>query len=142
MFKQIAMVVAGLGLALQVQAFEKTQMNLDKDFWGTWSIYNAKNKCTEVYQFQKPGQFQYSSKQKNMTGRFAVTRNSKDARALDVLSLKVLQDNKKASCAEAAKDYNNASLNMALKWVSANTAQICTDTEAKSCTSLYLIKQK
>lgn len=65
----------GLGLALQAQAFDKNQVNLVNDFFGTWTVYNAKTQCTETYQFVKPEQFSYTTKQKKMTGDFAVLRN-------------------------------------------------------------------
>lgn len=142
MMKKIAIVALGLGLAVQAQAYDKSQVNLANEFWGTWAIFNAKQKCSETYQFSKPGQFQYTSLQKRMTGKFAVMRNTNDANALDILKLKVLTDNKKASCGAAANDMSNKDLNLTLKWVSKSTAQICTDVEGKQCTGLYLIKQK
>lgn len=86
--KKIAIAVLGLGLVFQAQAFDKKQVNLTNDFWGTWSIYNAKMQCTETYQFTKPGQFNYSAKQKKMTGDFAILR-SQAAQDLDVLAMKV-----------------------------------------------------
>ncbi len=141
MLKKIGLVSLSLGCALQVHAFEKKQVILENDFWGTWSIYNAQNKCTETYQFKKPGQFQYSSKLKSMSGNFAVMRNQ-DAKALDILKMKVNTDNKKPSCAQASNDFTGQTLSLGLKWVSKSTAQICSDTEGKQCTSLYLIKQK
>lgn len=141
MLKKIGLLSMTLGCALQVQAFEKKQMVLGNDFWGTWSIYNAQNKCTETYQFKKPGQFQYTSKLKSMSGNFAVMRTP-DPKVLDILTMKVNADNKKASCAQASKDFTGQTLSLGLKWISQNTAQICSDTEAKQCSSLYLIKQK
>lgn len=141
MLKKVALLAVALGCTLQVQAFDKTQTVLDKDFWGTWSVYNSKNKCTETYQFTKPGQFKYNSKAKAMSGNFAVMRN-KDAQSLDILTMKITSDNKKASCADAAQDFNNKTLSMGLKWVSKSTAQICSDAEGKQCSPLYLIKQK
>lgn len=141
MLKKIGLITAALACTFQVHAFEKKQMVLANDFWGTWSIYNAQNKCTETYQFKKPGQFQYTSKLKSMSGNFAVMRNN-DTKALDILTMKVTADNKKASCAQASKDFSNQTLSFGLKWVSKNTAQICSDSEGKQCSSLYLIKQK
>lgn len=141
MLKKIGLITAALTCTFQVHAFEKKQMVLANDFWGTWSIYNAQNKCTETYQFKKPGQFQYTSKLKSMSGNFAVMRNN-DTKALDILTMKVTADNKKASCAQASKDFSNQTLSFGLKWVSKNTAQICSDSEGKQCSSLYLIKQK
>ena len=139
--KKIALITVALGCTFQVQAFEKKQMVLANVFWGTWSIYNAQNKCTETYQFKKPGQFQYTSKLKSMSGNFSVMRNT-DLKALDILTMKVNTDNKKASCAQASKDFTGQTLSLGLKWVFQNTAQICSDTEGKQCSSLYLIKQK
>ena len=141
MLKKIALLALTLGLSIHVQAFEKKNMVLESDFWGTWSIYNAQNKCTETYQFKKPGQFQYNSKLKNMSGNFAVMRN-KDSNALDILTMKISTDNKKASCADASRDFSHQTLSLALKWVSKTTAQICADTAGTQCTALYLIKQK
>lgn len=140
MLKKIALVVVALSCAVQAQAFDKKQMVLDKDFWGTWSVYNSKNKCTETYQFTKPGQFKYSSKAKAMSGNFAVMRNQ-DPKSLDILTMKIASDNKKASCADAANDFTNKTLSMGLKWVSKTTAQVCSDAEGKKCSSLYIIKQ-
>ena len=141
MMKKIVFAMISFGFALQAQAFDKNQVNLANDFWGTWSIYNAKAKCTETYQFKKPGQFTYSVKQKNMTGDFAVLR-SKEAKELDILALKVKTDNKQAGCAEQAIDYTNADIRLSMKWLSAKNAELCVDNEGKQCTGLYLIKQK
>lgn len=141
MLKKLVFITLSLGMAVQAQAIEKSQVNLDKDFWGTWTIYNAQKKCSETYQFSKPGQFQYTSLKKRMTGNFAVMRNTKDTKALDILTMKVATDNKQESCGGTAVDLTNKQLNLTLKWVSAKTAQICSDTEGKKCTGLYLIKQ-
>ncbi len=139
--KKLAVAIAGLGLAFQVQAIDKNQVNLANDFWGTWSVYNAKTQCTETYQFTKPGQFSYSTKQKKMTGDFAILR-SKEAQELDVLAMKVKTDNKQAGCGGQPVDYTNADIRLSLKWASAKTAELCTDNAGKQCTGLYLIKQK
>ncbi|RZG83269.1 hypothetical protein EXE10_11240 [Acinetobacter sp. WCHAc060033] len=139
--KKIAIAVLGLGLVFQAQAFDKKQVNLTNDFWGTWSIYNAKMQCTETYQFTKPGQFNYSAKQKKMTGDFAILR-SQAAQDLDVLAMKVKTDNKQPSCGNQAVDYTNADIRLSLKWLSAKTAELCIDAAGKQCTGLYLIKQK
>ena len=141
MMKKIVFAVMGLGFALQAQAFDKSQVNLANDFWGTWSVYNAKTQCTESYQFVKPGQFTYTTKQKRMTGDFAILR-SKEAADLDVLAMKVKTDNKKAGCGGQPVDYTNADIRLSLKWSSSKTAELCTDREGKQCTGLYLIKQK
>ena len=141
MLKKIALLSVAFGCAVHAQAYDKNQTVLDQDFWGTWSVYNAKNKCTETYQFTKPSQFKYSSKAKAMSGQFAVMRN-KDPKSLDILTMKITADNKKASCADAARDLNNQTLSLGLKWVSKSTAQICSDVEGKNCAPLYLIKQK
>lgn len=141
MLKKLALVMIGLGCAIQAQAFDKSQVNLENDFWGTWSVYNAKTQCTEAYQFAKPGNFTYTTKQKKMTGNFAILRN-KEANVLDILAMKVKTDNKKAGCSGQVVDYTNADMRLSLKWVSAKTAELCTDREGKQCTGLYLIKQK
>ncbi|WP_089604182.1 hypothetical protein [Acinetobacter piscicola] len=139
--KKIVFAALGLGLAMQAQAFDKSQVNLANDFWGMWSIYNAKTQCTETYQFTKPQQFTYTTKQKKMTGEFAVLR-SNDAKTLDILAMKVKTDNKKAGCGGQPVDYTNADIRLSLRWMSAKTAELCTDREGKQCTGLYLIKQK
>ncbi|WP_257227411.1 hypothetical protein [Acinetobacter sp. YH12070] len=51
MLQKIALFSIGLALAFQAQAFDKNQINLQKDFFGNWTIYNAKNKCSETYKF-------------------------------------------------------------------------------------------
>ena len=79
----------------KLEAFDKSQVNLSKDFFGTWTVYSAKTQCTETYQFTQPGQFVYTTKQKRMTGEFAVVRNQ-DAKILDWLAMDVKTDNKKA----------------------------------------------
>ncbi|MFW1799420.1 hypothetical protein ACG9YX_05180 [Acinetobacter nematophilus] len=141
MMKKIVLTLVGLGFALHVQAFDKTQVNLANEFWGTWSVYNAKTQCTESYQFTKPAQFIYTTKHKQMAGDFAVLRNE-NAQTLDVLAMKVKTDNKKAGCSGVAVDYTNADVRLSLKWISAKTAELCTDREGKQCTGLYLVKQK
>lgn len=142
MLKKLVFLSLGFCLSVQAQAFDKNQMVLDKDFWGTWSIYNAKNKCTETYQFKSPKSFEYTSKQKKMSGNFAISRHKTDLNALDILNIRVAKDNKKASCADQTRDYTNQNLSLGLKWVSKTTAQICADVEGKQCSQLYLIKQK
>ena len=141
MLKKIALLSVVFASTLQAHAYDKNQTVLDQDFWGTWSVFNAANNCSESYQFIKPGQFKYSSQAKIMSGSFAVMRNQ-DSNALDILTMKITADNKKASCADAAIDLNNQTLSLGLKWVSKSTAQICADVEAKQCSPLYLIKQK
>ena len=141
MMKKIVVAMIGLGLALQAQAFDKNQVNLVNDFFGTWTVYNAKTQCTETYQFVKPEQFSYTTKQKKMTGDFAVLRN-KDPKVLDLLTMNIKTDNKKAGCNGQVKDYTSGKVNLTLKWMSAKTVELCTDREAKQCTGLYMIKQK
>ncbi|MCS4298707.1 MULTISPECIES: hypothetical protein [Acinetobacter] len=141
MMKKIVLALLSFGFAMQTQAFDKTQVNLVNDFWGTWTVYNAKAQCTESYQFTQPDQFTYTTKQKRMTGDFAILRNE-NAQALDVLAMKVKLDNKKAGCGGAPVDYSNTDIRLSLKWISAKTAELCTDREGKQCTGLYLIKQK
>ena len=141
MLKKLSVIALGLGLVCQAQAFDKTQVNLDQNFWGTWSVYNEKNKCTETYQFAKPGQFTYKAKQKKLTGDFAVLRNP-DPTQLDLLHIEVKTDNKKADCSGEIKDYTTGQINLSLKWMSTNTAELCVNREGTSCTGLFLIKQK
>lgn len=94
MMKKILLTLVVFVFAIQTQAYDKTQVNLANDFWGTWTVYNAKAQCTESYQFTQPDQFTYSTKQKRLTGDFAILRNE-NAQALDVLAMKVKLDNKK-----------------------------------------------
>lgn len=139
--KRLGLALCVLALSLNVQAFDKSKLNLEKDFWGTWSIYNAKQQCTETYQFSKPGTFTYTTKQKKLTGDFAVM-SSKDPKVLDLLVIDVKTDNKKAGCGDEVQDYTQAKVNLSLKWISAKTAELCVDVEGKQCTGLYMIKQK
>ena len=141
MLKKIVLCVLSLGVIGQAQAFDKSQVNLSKDFFGTWTVYSAKTQCTETYQFTQPGQFVYTTKQKRMTGEFAVVRNQ-DAKILDWLAMDVKTDNKKAGCSGQANDYTGTKINLVLKWISPKTAELCLDREAKQCTGLYQIKQK
>lgn len=127
--------------ALSAQAFDKTQVDLQKDFWGTWTVYNAKTQCTESYQFIQPSKVEYRAKQKKMTGEFSVTR-TQDPKQIDVFAMSVNSDNKKAGCGSQAVDYSQKQINLGLKWISAKTAELCTDLEGKQCLGLYLIKQK
>ncbi|WP_320077593.1 hypothetical protein [Acinetobacter lanii] len=138
--KKIVMASLGLFLTINAQAFEKSQVNLDKDFWGKWSVFNAKSQCTENYEFKQPGQVTYSSKQKKMSGEFAVLR-SKEPQLLDVLAMKIKTDNQQAGCGNEKVNYTDADIRLGLKWVSKKSAELCTDAEAKQCTGLYLIKQ-
>lgn len=138
--KKIVIASLGLFLALNVQAFEKNQVNLEKDFWGKWSVFNSKTQCTENYEFKQPGQLIYSTKQKQMTGEFAVLR-SKEPQFLDVLAMKIKTDNQLPGCNGEKVNYTDADIRLSLKWISAKTAELCTDVEAKQCTGLYLIKK-
>lgn len=141
MLKKVVGLVLMSSAALSVQAFDKTQMNLQKDFWGTWSVYNAKTQCTESYQFTQPAQVVYSAKQKKMTGEFSVIR-TEDPKQLDVFAMTVNSDNKKAGCSGQTSDYSKSQIRLSLKWISAKTAELCTDLNGKQCLGLYLIKQK
>jgi hypothetical protein len=141
MLRQIVFIACGAFLSLQAQAFDKTQVNLSKDFWGNWTIYNAKTQCTEVYKFSRPGQFTYNAKQKNMTGEFGVIRNS-DAKVLDLLVLKVATDNKQPGCAAQATNYSNATIQLGLRWLSPQSAELCSDRDSKQCLGIYMTKQK
>ena len=128
-------------LAFSAQAFNKTQVDLQKDFWATWFVYNAKTQCSETYKFTQPSTVAYSAKQKKMNGEFAVIR-TQDPKQLDVFAMNVISDNKKAGCDGKSVDYSNTQIRLGLKWISARTAELCTDLEAKQCLGLYLIKQK
>jgi hypothetical protein len=141
MLKKIVPIVFGVLLSLHVQAFDKAQVNLSKDFWGTWTIINPKTQCTEVYKFTQPDQFTYNAKQKNMTGKFGMLRNS-DVKVLDLLVLEVKADNKQAGCAAQATNYTNTTIQLALKWLSPQTAELCNDRDGKKCLGLYITKQK
>ena len=141
MLKKIAVLAISLGCTFQVQAFEKNQLDLKRDFWGTWSVYNAQNKCTETYQFTKPAQVTYTAKQKKMTGDFAIITNS-NPQLLHLLVMDIKTDNKKLGCDTQVKDYTNGKVNLSLKWISAKTAELCLDRNGKQCTGLYMIKQK
>lgn len=141
MLKKISCLVVASSLAFSAQAFNKTQVDLQKDFWGTWSVYNAKTQCTETYKFTQPSTVAYSAKQKKMNGEFAVIR-TQDPKQLDVFAMNVVSDNKKAGCGGQVVDYSNTQIRLGLKWISARTAELCTDLEAKQCLGLYLIKQK
>lgn len=129
MLKKLLIASLTLGLALHVHAFDKTRMDVDKDFWGKWSINNDSNKCTETYVFIKPGQFTYESGQKKLKGDFALLRSSEPAK-LDVLAMRVLQDNKLTGCGNSSgqvQDYTNTDIQLTLKWLSNKKAQLCTD---------------
>lgn len=140
MFKQVTLAGLILGLASNALALDKNKVVLDQVFWGNWSVYNAQSKCTETYTFAKPGKFTYTTKQKSMSGEFAVLR-SKTATDLDVLAMKVVNDNKKAGCDGQMIDYTNADIRLSLKWISPRSAELCTDQEGKQCTGLYLNKK-
>lgn len=140
MLKKIAFITLGLGLAIQAQAFDRKQINYN-DFWGTWSIYNAKIGCSEVFTFTKPATFSYTSKQKKTSGTFSIISNS-DPKSNDLLILKVKSDNRGLSCSGQNINLTDKNVNYVLKWVGPKTAEICSDREAKSCTGVYLMKQK
>lgn len=131
----------GILCTLHAQAFDKTKINLGKDFWGRWAIYNPKTQCTEVYKFSQPGQFSYSAKQKNMSGEFGVLQNS-DVNVLDLLVLKVSTDNKLSGCATQPTNYTNATIQLALRWLSPQSAELCNDRDGKKCLGLFMTKQK
>lgn len=130
MLKKISCFILGSACALSVQAFDKTQVNLQKDFWGTWTVYNAKMQCTESYQFTQPAKVVYTAKQKKMSGEFSVIR-TQDPKQLDIFAMSVVSDNKKAGCSGQVSDYSKAQIRLSLKWISAKTAELCTDLEGK-----------
>ena len=41
MLKKIVLCALSLGVIGQAQAFDKSQVNLSKDFFGTWTVYSA-----------------------------------------------------------------------------------------------------
>ena len=84
MLQKIALFSIGLALAFQAQAFDKNQINLQKDFFGNWTIYNAKNKCSETYKFIQADKFQYTSLNKRMTGVFGVLRDKNSPNSLSL----------------------------------------------------------
>lgn len=141
MLKKIIWMSVGILMACNVQAFDKKQINPEQDIWGTWTIHNEKLNCSEVYQFSKPGQLTYTSNEKRITGDFAIWRSMLN-QDLDLLSVQVKSDNKAASCGGPAIDMTNGKLQLNLKWISATSAELCSDHEAKLCSGLYLIKQK
>ncbi|MEB3767414.1 hypothetical protein [Acinetobacter sp. MD2] len=141
MLKKLAFAFLCSGLAFQANAVDKAQVDLGQTIWGTWTVYNAQNKCSETYTFKQPNQFAYLSLQKKMSGNFGVVRDSKNVNNLDILTMKVAVDNKKAACAGTAKDMTNQNVAFSLKWISPKTAQICMDATGQKCSSLYLIKQ-
>lgn len=140
MLKKIAFIALGLGLTIQAQAFDRNQINYN-DFWGTWSIFNAKTGCSEVFTFTKPATFTYTSKQKKTSGTFSIVSNN-DLKSNDMLILKVKTDNKGLACNGQNLDFANKKINYVLKWIGPKTAEICSDREGKKCTGAYLIKQK
>lgn len=139
MLKKTAFIFLGLGLSLQVQAFDRNQVNYN-DFWGTWSIYHSKAACSEVFTFSKPSAFTYTSKQKKASGNFTILSNQNPS-LNDVLILKMKNDNKQSGCNGQKIDFTNKNINYVLKWVGPKTAEICTDREAKKCMGVYLMKQ-
>lgn len=140
MIRKAIFLVGALLCATQVQAIEKNTINLDKNFWGKWSIFNPKTSCTESYEFKKPGAFTYGVNQKKLSGDFAVMR-SKENSKLDVLVLAIKNDNGALGCSDDKTNYTNQQSTLALKWVTQNSAEICLDQEAKKCTGLYLNKK-
>lgn len=140
MLKQLFMALLCLGMVFNVQAFEKTKVNLDQDFWGTWSVYDARTKCKEVYTFTKPSHFIYQVKNKKLTGNFAIVRSS-DAAKLDMLIMKVQTDNQLAGCLGNVVDYTNVDIRLTLKWVTNKAAEFCTDIDGKQCINLFFIKE-
>ena len=140
MLKKICLSVLFIASAFNVQAFDKSKVNLDKEFWGTWSLYNPKTQCTENFEFKKPGNFVYQVNKKRLTGGFAVVRSDLPTH-LDILVMDVATDNKLDGCAGDKRDYSKERIQLALKWISPQAAEICTDAEAKNCLGLFLTKK-
>lgn len=139
MLKKMTMLCLGLGFALQAQAFDRNQVNYN-DFWGTWSIYNTKTSCSDVFTFTKPANFSYTSKQKKMSGKFSIV-SSNNNQLHDLLIIKVKNDNRLLGCNNQNLDFSNKNINYVLKWIGPKTAEICSDREAKKCTGAFLMKQ-
>jgi len=76
-----------------------------------------------------------------MSGEFSVIR-TQDAKQVDIFAKKISSDNKKLGCSGESTDYSKVQIRLGLKWISAKTAELCTDIEAKQCLGLYLIKQQ
>jgi len=76
MLKKIFILCLLLGHTLSVQALDKTRVNLDKEFWGTWVLHNPKTQCIEKFEFKKPGDFKYQVNKKLLVGEFAVVRST------------------------------------------------------------------
>ena len=138
--KRIGLALCLLCLGVNAQAFDRKNINYDKDFWGTWSIYHGKTQCAENFTFSKPTQFKYAASQKKMSGSFSIL-SSNDALKHDLLVLNIKQDNGLKGCVESMNKMSGYKLNLTLKWISKNSALICTDREAKKCTNLYFIKK-
>lgn len=140
MFKKVIATLLVSSFAIHAQAFDRKNINYNKDFWGTWSIYHGKTQCAENFTFSKPAQFKYTANQKKMSGNFSIL-SSDDALKHDLLVLNIKQDNALKGCVEGMKNMSGYKLNLTLKWISKNSALICTDREAKKCTNLYFIKK-
>jgi hypothetical protein len=140
MLKKICLSVLFIASAFNVQAFDKSNVNLDKEFWGTWSLYNPKTQCTETFEFKKPGNFVYKVNKKNLAGGFAVVRSNAPTQ-LDILLMDIATDNKLEGCAGDKRDYSKERIELALKWISPHAAEICTDAEGKQCSGLFLTKK-
>lgn len=140
MIRKITLVLAGLLSISLVYAMEKNTINLDKEFWGKWSILNQKASCIESYEFKKPGTFTYEGNQKKLHGEFAVIR-SQDNLKLDILSLVVKNDNGLLGCGGDKMNYSNQKSAFSLKWITKKSAEICLDPDAKQCIGIFLNKQ-
>lgn len=124
-----------------LHAIDKSRINLDQDFWGTWTISNPHIQCKESYQFSKPGNFINQAQDKRMSGEFVVLRSA-DQKQHDILKLQITGDNGLADCSGTAVNYKGQQAMFALKWKTTESAELCVDSLATTCTGLHLNKQK
>lgn len=140
MIKRILLPLAILMFITQVFAQDRHQLNLDQTFWGGWEIKNPLTSCKENYQFKKPSQFVYQVNKKNLSGEFAIVRNS-SPEILDILILDIQKDNGLVGCNGDTNNYQGQRSNFSLKWINNNSAEICTDENGQQCTGLFLNKK-
>ncbi len=140
MLKKIILSCITIFCVTQVNAIEKTQIDLNKTFWGAWGIFNQKTACSESYNFSQPGSFLYKAQQKQLSGEFAVVRYH-DPKILDSLILDIKNDNGLTGCGADNNNYQGKQSGFFLKWVSPVSAEICMDEIGKQCTGLYFNKR-
>lgn len=140
MLKNFLVIFVSFLCISQAQALEKSLVDLDKTFWGKWTLINVKNSCSEKFEFKKPNSFIYQANKKNMDGDFIVFRNS-DEKILDLLILDIKNDNGGTGCGSDNNNYQGKKSNFFLKWLSPTSAELCMDNTGKQCTGLYLNKR-